>query len=42
MAPTDQQKFEWQTNEIIKCLLEDEDDRECRRFDASVETDGPG
>ncbi|GAA6215894.1 uncharacterized protein LOC120835289 [Lates japonicus] len=42
MAPTDQHKFEWQTKEIIKCLLEDEDDRECRTFDASVETDGPG
>ncbi|KAM7401881.1 hypothetical protein PAMP_017158 [Pampus punctatissimus] len=43
MAPTPQQ-IEWQTTEIIKCLLDDDDDDvdvRSRRFGGGLETDGP-
>lgn len=39
MAPTEA-IVEWQTSEIIKYLLEDNADVECRQW-AVLETDGP-
>ncbi|XP_069393648.1 bcl-2-like protein 15 [Paralichthys olivaceus] len=46
MAPVDLETFQWQTSEIIKCLLQDEEQDEeqgvqCRSCHGSVETDGP-
>lgn len=41
MAPNEKNVVEWQTSEIIKSLLEEEDDVECRQFTHDVEADGP-
>ncbi|CAB1443523.1 unnamed protein product [Pleuronectes platessa] len=43
MAPTDKHTFEWQTSEIIKCLLDDDEkDSGNRSFEANeLVTDGP-
>lgn len=43
MAPSEI-RVDWETSQIIKYLLEDEDDITCRSsgFDDSVECDGPG
>ncbi|TNN32792.1 hypothetical protein EYF80_057044 [Liparis tanakae] len=50
MAPTDAATLEWQTDQIVKCLLQDEDEHAhahvpvlhgCYAFDAELEVDGP-